>query len=209
MINMGEQLIGMQSVLATIVSAVFLLLALMDKDELEEFAFNNALKISSVINIIALLGYTLYSISLGRKDISINVIFHIIEEMCILTLLVYYIYLKGFNFKAKIKSESIINILIYSSITISILATISMLFEFELFENNTGFIRYDELILFLNAILFTLIIPSLPKRKKLNLEEYKKVKKEIDKDFKTMYLFYMVILGLGIVYITCKKMNII
>ncbi|MEJ8554898.1 hypothetical protein [Tepidibacter sp. Z1-5] len=162
---MGEQLLGMHSVLATIVSSVFLLLALMDKDELENFAFNNALKISSVINIIALLVYSLYSISLGRKDISINVIFHIIEEMCILTLLVYYIYLKGFNLKAKIKSERIINILIYISITISVLATISMLCEFKAFENNIGFIRYDELILFLNAILFTLIIPLIPKKK--------------------------------------------
>lgn len=167
MINMGEKLLGMQSVLATIVSSVFLLLALMDKDELEECAFNNALKLSCVITIIALLVYSLYSISLGHKNIDINAIFYTIEGICMVTSLLYYIYLKGFNFKAKIKNEKFMNTLMYSSITISALSTISILFEFKIFENSIGVIRYDELILFLNAILFTLIIPLIPKRKNL------------------------------------------
>ncbi|WFD09235.1 hypothetical protein [Tepidibacter hydrothermalis] len=202
---MGEQLIGIHSLLATIVSSVFLLLALMDKDELENFAFNNALKISSVVNVIALLVYSLYSISLGHKNIDINVIFYSIEAISIVTLLLYYIDLKGFNLKVKIENEKFINILTYSSITISTLATISMLFEFKTFENTIGFIRYDELILFINAIFFTLIIPLLPKRKKLNLEEYKKEKKEIDKKFKMMYLVYIVIMVFVIIYIALKK----
>ncbi|MCT4507537.1 MAG: hypothetical protein N4A48_02045 [Tepidibacter sp.] len=206
---MGEQLLGIHSLLATIASSLFLLLALMNKDELEEFAFNNALKLSSVIIIISLLICTLYSISLGCKNIDINVVYYIIEGICAVTLLLYYMNLNGFNFSFKIKNEKLINILIYSSITISTLATISMLFEFKFFENAQGFIRYDELILFINAILFTLIIPLLPKRKKLNLEEYKKEKKEIDKKFKMMYLVYIVIMLLAIIYITFKKMNII
>lgn len=206
---MEEQVLGMQSMLATIVSSVFLLLALMDKDELEECAFNNALKASSTITIIILLVYSLYSISLGHKHVDINAMYYTIELICILTLLLYYIYMKGFNLKFKIKNKKFINILTYSSITISSLATISMLFEFEIFENRIGFIRYDELILFVNVIFFTLIIPLLPKKKKLNLEEYKKEKKEIDKEFKTMYLVYIVVMLLVVAYITYKKMNII
>ena len=206
---MEEQVLGMQSMLATIVSSVFLLLALMDKDELEECAFNNALKASSTMTIIILLVYSLYSISLGYKHVDINAMYYTIELICILTLLLYYIYLKGFNLKFKIENKKFINILTYSSITISSLATISMLFEFEIFENRIGFIRYDELILFVNVIFFTLIIPLLPKKKKLNLEEYKKEKKEIDKEFKTMYLVYIVVMLLVVAYITYKKMNII
>lgn len=206
---MEEQVLGIQSMLATIVSSVFLLLALMDKDELEECAFNNALKVSSTITIITLLVYSLYSISLGRKHVDINAMYYTIELICISTVLLYYIYLKGFNFKFKIKNKKFINILIYSSITISSLATISMLFEFGIFENRIGFIRYDELILFVNVIFFTLIIALLPKKKKLNLQEYKQEKKEIDKEFKAMYLIYIVVMLLVVAYITFKKMNII
>lgn len=41
-------------------------------EDIEKFAFKSALKISSVINVIVLLVYSLYSISVGHKNIDIN-----------------------------------------------------------------------------------------------------------------------------------------
>lgn len=205
MINIGEQLLEVQPVLTTIISAIFLLLVLMDKDELEQSAFNKALKISTVIIFISSLGYILYMLSVGNKSVNVNTIFFGIEAMFILTLLLYYMDLKGISFELKIKNSLISNILMYSSITISVLATISMLFEFKFFENKIGFIRYDELILFINAILVSIIIPLSPRRKKVNYQEYKKIKKEIDKDFNIMCVIYIIIMVLISSYIFYQK----
>lgn len=205
MMNIGEELLRVQPVLVTIISVIFLLLALMDKDELEQLAFYNALKISNVVIIISLLGYSLYMLSLGYNNVNINIILYAIEGMCILTLLLYYMDLKGICFEFRIKNQRLANISMYSSITISVLATVSMLFEFKFFENKIGFIRYDELILLINAILVSIIIPLCPRRKKINHKEYKIIKKEIDKTFNIMWAVYGIIMLLIISYIVYKK----
>ncbi|MBF8983369.1 hypothetical protein IZY60_07455 [Lutibacter sp. B2] len=205
MINLGEQLLSIQSGLASIISALFLLLLLMDKDELEQSAFNNSLKISTVITILSLLGYSLYMPLSGFAKVSINILFYGIEGMCILTSLLYYMDLKGITFEVKIKNQRVANILIYSSTTISVLATISLLFEFTFFENKIGFIRYDELILFINIILISIIIPLLPKRKQLDRKEYKKLQKELDKSFNILYAIYSILMLLIISYLIYQK----
>lgn len=205
MINASEQLLGIHPVLATIIGAIFLLLLLMDKDELEQCSFNNALKNSTVIIFITLLGYSLYMLSIGNKSVNVNIIFFGIETMGILTLLLYYIELKGISLEFKIKNQLLANILMYISIAISVLATISMLFEFKFFDNEIGFIRYDELVLFINAILVAMIIPLCPKRKKVSYQEYKKIEKEINKDFNIMCLIYIIIMVLICSYIYYQK----
>lgn len=205
MINIGEQLLEVQSILATVIMAIFLLLLLMDKDELEQYAFNNALKIATVLTSISLFGYGLYMLSVGSKNVSVNTIFCGIESMCILTLLLYYIDLKGIHFEVKMKNQLLANIFMYSSIVISVLATISMVFEFKFFENKIGFIRYDELILCVNAILVTMIIPLLPRRKKVKHGEYKKIKKEMDKQFAIMSAIYCIVMVLIVSYMVYQK----
>ncbi|QZY57310.1 hypothetical protein [Crassaminicella profunda] len=203
--NIGEQLLEGQPIVATIITAIFLLLLLMEKDELEQYAFNNALKIATVITIITLFGYSLYELSVGFKKVSINTIFLGIEGLYIITLFLYYMDLKGIRFEVKMKNQLLTNIFMYSSIIISILATISMVFEFEFFENKKGFIRYDELILYVNAILVAMMIPLLPKRKKVNREEYKKIKKEMDKQFNIMCVIYCMSMLLIVSYMIYQK----
>lgn len=196
---------GLQLSLVTIISAVFLLLLLMDKDELEQFALNNSLKLSTIITVLTIIGYSMYKLSSGSDIININILFYAIEEMSILTLVFYYINLKGISFEFKIANERLGNILMYSSIIISALSTISIIFEFKFFKNHIGFIRYDELILFANVILVSIMIPLLPKRKIVNHKEFKKVKKEMDKSFNIMWIIYSIIMVLVITYFIYQK----
>lgn len=206
MIDIGEHLLILNTILVTFISAIFLLLLLIDKDELEQLVFNNALKIATVIVTISLLGYSLYMLSIGNKNVSINIIFYGIEGMSILTLLLYYLGLKGINFEVRFKNQRLANTLTYISITISILAQISILFKFKFFENRIGFIRYDVLILIVNVILGSMIIPFYPRRKKINHKEYKKIKKEIDKTFNIMLAIYIIIMLLIVSYIVYQKL---
>ncbi|MCT4621954.1 MAG: hypothetical protein N4A62_21510 [Marinisporobacter sp.] len=203
--NIGEQLLAGQPMVATMITATLLLLLLMEKDELEQYAFNNALKTATVITIIALFGYSLYMLSVGSKKVSINTIFLAIEGLYIITLVLYYMDLKGIRFEMKMKNQILSNIFMYISIIISILATVSMVFEFEFFENKIGLIRYDELILYVNAILVAMMIPLTPMRKKVNHEEHKKVKKEIDKQFNIMCGIYCISMLLIVIYMIYQK----
>lgn len=125
--------------------------------------------------------------------------------MCILTLLLYYLNLKGISFEVKIGNQRLANIVIYSSILISVIATISMIFEFDFFENEIGSIRYDEFILFANVILISIMMPLLPKRKKMNHKEHRRIKKEFDKTFNIMWLMYSVIMICIISYLIYQK----
>ncbi|WDV46788.1 hypothetical protein PV797_03605 [Clostridiaceae bacterium M8S5] len=203
--NTTKHILEFQPVIVTVISAIFLLLLLMHKDELEQLALNNALKLSTIITTISLFGYSLYKLSLGLASIDINIIFFAIEGICIMTLLFYYLYLKGIGFEIKIKNSLLSNILMYCSIIISIVATISMIFEFRFFDNKDGYIRYDEMILFANVILISIITPLLPRRKKVNHKQYKIVKKEIDRTFNLMWLIYSIIMVLIISYIFYQK----
>ncbi|WP_066498601.1 hypothetical protein [Abyssisolibacter fermentans] len=203
--DLGVKLLGMQPILAAIISAVFFILLLMDKDELEQYAFNSALKISALVTIIFLLGYGFFMLMIGQTEISINAIFYAVEGLGALTIILYFIRLREIEFVIKIKNEKIANTLLYISIIISVLATISMLFEFEFFNNEIGYIRFDELAILINVILLGLVIPLLPKRKKLSRQEYKKMKREIDKKFNIIYLIYGVLMLLFIIYIFNQK----
>lgn len=206
--DLGIKLLGMQPILAAIINAVFFILLLMDKDELEQYAFNSALKISALVIIIFLLGYGFFMLMIGQTEISINAIFYAVEGLSVLTLILYFIRLRGIEFVIRIKNEKIANILLYISIIISVLATISMLFEFEFFNNEIGYIRFDELAILINVILLGLVIPLFPKRKKLSRQEYKKLKREIDKKFNIIYLIYGVLMLLFIIYIFNQKVMI-
>ncbi|MCT4607316.1 MAG: hypothetical protein N4A64_14665 [Marinisporobacter sp.] len=203
--HIGDQLLEGQPIVGTIITAIFLISLFMDKDELEQYAFNNALKIATVITVLSLFGYGLYMLFVGAKNVSVNTIFLGIEMWGILTLVLYYMDLKGIRFEMKMRNQLLSNIFMYISIIISILATVSMVFEFEFFENKIGFIRYDELILYVNAILVAMMIPLTPMRKKVNREEYKKVKKEIDKQFNIMCGIYCISMLLIIIYMIYQK----
>lgn len=48
------------------------------------------------------------------------------------------------------------------SISISVLTTISLLFEFKLFANPTGIIRYNMLVLLINILILPLLVTFFP-----------------------------------------------
>ncbi|MCY6372040.1 hypothetical protein [Clostridium ganghwense] len=205
MANTNNLLLSVNIIFVALISASFLITLLGEKDELELYAFNNSLKNSVVIVILSLIGYSFYLLSVGKSIISINVIFFSIEGLGLLSIIFYFLELKGISFLIKIKNKKLANVLIYISIAVSVFSTISLIFTPKFFANNTGLIRYDELILYVNVILLGLIIPMFPTiRGKLTREEYKKEQKEINKMFNLFLLIYLIFMVGLIGYVIYK-----
>lgn len=196
MTNIGNLLLSSHTLYVAVISSIFFIKLLEHKDELEEFAFNNALRNSIVIDVLALLGYSLYMLTIGNMDVSIHIIFLGIEILATLTLIFNFLELKGFSLSMKITNEKLSNALLILSTTISFLSSISLIFKFNYLNNNFGIIRYDELILYVNVIMLGIIIPLFPNiRKRLTREEYKNHQREINKKFNIfiiVYLLYMI-----------------
>src|SRR5665648_174813 len=188
------------SYVTMIVSGFFIML-LMDDDELHQYAMNRALKVSVMITILSLLGYAFYMLASGNRVISIHVLFFGIEGLSLITLLLYYLELKGFSFTYK-KNKKLGNIHLILSVAISLLTTISMLLEFKLFANPTGLIRYDELLLFVNFLCIPLMIPLFPDiRELLSRDAYKKEQKDLKKASNIFTVVYIIGMLLFIAYI--------
>ncbi|WP_186431265.1 hypothetical protein [Clostridium sp. BSD9I1] len=196
MANIANLLLSSHTLYVAIISSIFFIKLLEHKDELEEFAFNNALKNSILIDVLALLGYSLYMVTIGNKDVSIHIIFLGIEVLATLTLIFNFLELKGFSLSMKITNEKLGKALLTLSTTISFLSSISLIFKFGCLNNNFGIIRYDELILYVNVIMLGIIIPLFPNiRKKLTREEYKNHQRKINKKFNIfiiVYVLYMI-----------------
>lgn len=204
---MGIQFLSFQPIIITILTSIFTMLCLMRKDELEECAFSNALKTSTFIIVIAIFLYSMHSLVLGKIHININDILVIVELLEIATIILYFLEIKGFVFKLAIENEFLIKALLWISIGISVLSTISIILKVSYFENKVGFIRNDEMISFINLIVTSILITMLPKGKKLSYKEYKENEKELNKSFKIMIAVYIVVMIIAIpciIYIKIK-----
>jgi len=200
--SLGNILLSMHAIYITLIVSCFFVILLSDEDELHQYAINKALKLSVVLTILSLLGYSFYMLASGNKFINIHVILFGIEGLSILTLLFYYLELKGFSFTLKIKNKKITNLLSTISIIISILTTLSMIFRLKLLANPKGFIRYDELILFINFIFISFMIPISPKiKQKFTREEYKKNEIYLKKNFNIFLLIYSLFILSLIAYV--------
>ena len=199
--TLGNIYLSSHAIYVTLVVSCFFMVLVVDDDELHQYAMNRAIKVSVIISILSLLGYAFYMLVSGSTTISIHVLFFGIEALSLLTLLLYYLELKGFSFSIK-KNKKVGNVLIYLSAVISVLTTISMFFNFKLFANPTGLIRYDELLLFVNVIFLPLIILILPNVKKVhNRDDYKKEQKDLNKKFKIFTIIYVICFFLFVAYI--------
>lgn len=194
-------LLSSHAAYVTLIVSCFFIMLVVNDDELHQYAMNRAMRISVILTILSLLGYAFYMLASGDRVISVHVLFFGIEGLSLLTLLVYYFELKGLSFSLK-KNKKLGNILVTLSLAISLLTTISMLFNFKLFANPTGLIRYDQLLLFLNFIFIPLIMPLFPDiRKILNRDAYKKEQKELKKASDIFTVIYGIGILLFIAYI--------
>lgn len=205
--NLGNIFLSAHVVFATLIVACFFMTLTVDDDELHQYAMNKAIRGSVIITILTLMGYSLYKLVSGSGAISINVVFFGIEGLSLLTLLLYYLELKGFSVSFN-KNKKIGEFLTTLSLIISVLTTISMLFEFKLFANPTGIIRYDVLILLINFLMLPLAVPFFPNRNKtLSREAYKKEQKEFKKTSNVLTVIYVICTLLGIIYIIYRRFN--
>ena len=205
--ELGIVFLSAHVVVATFIVGCFFMTLTVEDDELHQYAMNKAIRVSLIITILTLMGYSLYKLVSGSGVISVDVIFFGIEGLSLLTLLLYYLELKGFSVSLK-KNKKIGEFLITLSIIISVLTTISILFEFKLFANPTGMVRYDELILIINFLVLPLTVLIFPNRSKtLSRDDYKKEQKEIKKTSNILTVIYVICTLLGIIYIIYSRFN--
>lgn len=200
--NLGNVLLYAHTIFIVIMVSIFFMMIVVNNDELHQYAMNRAMKTSVIITILFLLGFAFYNLISDSRTISIHVLFFGIEGLSLLTLIVYYFELREFTFSFK-KNKKVGSILVILSLIIAVLTIISMLFNFKLFANPVGIIRYDELLLFIDLILIPLTMSLFPDiKKRLNREEYKKEQKKITKE-STVFakIFLGIFLGILIAYI--------
>lgn len=185
----------------------FFVIALIEKDEMEENNFNAALKAASVVTIISILIYCYYMLATGTKNITINLLFLAVDELSGLTLIFNFLEQKGIHFSIKLRNKKIGNIMMNISIVFSAVLIVLTFLKLNFFQNKSGFIRYDTLLLCLNFILVSILIPLFPNKKNVNREEVKETNKKVDKAFRIFYLVFGLFWGLFIIYVIYKLAN--
>jgi len=142
----------------------------------------------------------------------------LIDGISILTVLLYYLELKGIYFSFKDFKERTAKILNVILIIPAAIATISLILNLlrklvkinipDYLGSSQGIIRYDELLLYSGVILLAISTPLMPKIKKMSRDEYKKRLKKIDKIFGKIYLVYGTFFIVLILYIIYRAVSL-
>ncbi|NKF06502.1 hypothetical protein J1C67_08580 [Clostridium gasigenes] len=203
--NIENILISMHALFVAAITLIFFITLLSAEDELEQYHLYKALKISIVLTILLLIGYGYYMLLIGKENISVHVLFFSIETLSILTLLLNFLSSKGIVISLQIKSKKIVNTLFNISIIMNILTTLNAILKFNFFENNVGFIRYDELLLYVSVIFTGVIFSQAPALKeKFTRHEYKTSEKKLNKLSKIVYLIHGIFFLSLFIYVIYK-----
>jgi NADH:ubiquinone oxidoreductase subunit 6 (subunit J) len=176
----------------------YIVFMVIDKDELEEKAQSYALKGSNLLTVISLILYVLYKSVEGDIGLSLHVILIFINILCVLYLILNFLYLKGIIISFNIKNIKILNIICYLSIGISAVLIFTGFLKVKIFQLSSSFIRLDTLLMMINLVIVSLMIGLYP-RKKLSRQEYKKrevIANKFSKIFAIGYgLFFLWVIG--------------
>lgn len=190
--------------LSTMFVAIYIICMVMDKDELEQEAQSYALKGSNISIIVLIMAYIYYKATVGSINLNLHVVMIFINILCVLYLILYFLYMKGMRIQLKVKNIKILNGICYLSTAASIIFIITGFLKVKIFTNESSFIRLDTLLMMINFITISLIIGLYPK-KKLNREEHKEMEKVANKFSKIFFIIYgLFFIGL-ILYIISKK----
>lgn|GEM_PF-1326657 len=201
MSNSSNILLSIHVGYAVVIASAFFIILLDYGDELHQYSINKALKHSIIITVLCLLGYSLYMLVCGNSFISLHVLFFGIEGLSLLSLLFYYLELKGISFSIKIRNKKVVNFIITISIAIGLLSVLSIFSNFKLFSNPGGIVRYDTVIESVGIIFLSLLPHFLPNLKqKLNRDTYKKKEKEFNKKLNIIIAIYIICIILIILY---------
>lgn len=203
---LDKLMLEINALISAIFCGSFFIIALIGKDEMEENNFNAALKEASVITIISILIYCYYMLTTGTKSISISLLFLAVDELSGLTLIFNFLEQKGIHFSIKLKNRKLGNIIMYISTAFSSILIVLTFLNLRMLQNKSGFIGYDMLLICLNFILISIIIPLMPNEKKsIDREEVKENNKKMDKVFKIFMRIFCVFWGLFIIYVIYRR----
>lgn len=173
MTNLQVSYFQIHLLLSVMLMSVYIVFMVIDKDELEEKAQSYALKGSNLLTIISLILYVLYKSVVGDIGFSLHGILIFINILCVLYLILNFLYLKGIIISFNIKNIKILNIICYLSIGISAVLIFTGFLKVKIFQLSSSFIRLDTLLMMINLVIVSLMIGLYP-RKKLSRQEYKK-----------------------------------
>lgn len=199
---LNNLMLEINALIAAMFCSPFFIIALSNKDEMGESNFNAALKDASIATVASILIYCYYMLATGTQNISINLLFLVIDELSGLTLIFNFLEQKGIHFSIKLKSIKFGNIIMYISTALSSILIVLIFLNLKIFQNKSGFIRYDMLLICLNFILTSIMIPLMPNKKKsTNREEVKETNKKMDKVFKIFMHIFCGFWGLFTIYV--------
>ncbi|KOF57648.1 MULTISPECIES: hypothetical protein [Clostridium] len=100
-------ILEINALIAAMFCGSFFIIALSDKDEMDESNFNAALKGASIVTVVSILIYCYYMLATGTKNISINLLFLAVDELSGLTLIFNFLEQKGIDFSIKLKTKNL------------------------------------------------------------------------------------------------------
>ncbi|WP_010294401.1 hypothetical protein [Clostridium senegalense] len=150
--------------LSTMFVAIYIICMVMDKDELEQEAQSYALKGSNISIIVLIMAYIYYKATVGSINLNLHVVMIFINILCVLYLILYFLYMKGMRIQLKVKNIKILNGICYLSTAASIIFIITGFLKVKIFTNESSLIRLDTLLMMINFITISLIIGLYPKK---------------------------------------------
>lgn len=202
--EMSNSLLSLYSLLVVAISGVLMIYICFEKDEMEMEIFKTSMKNSLATMLMIIVGYYLYSSINGIKNISITSIGNGIIIFAALIFIYTMIGKKGYDIAFKIRSSKQITIISVIFALVSILCVISLFMKTSYFSNPNGYIRYDEMILYLNFFMASLSIGFIPQGQFKTYDEYEANAKSIDKLFNIYWILYLIVwvglIGFAVVY---------
>lgn len=202
--EIGNSILSLYSLLVALISGVLMIYIFFEKDEMEMEIFKISMKHSLASMLIVSVAYYTYSSINGVKTISITTIGNGIILFALLLFLYTIIAKKGYEIGFKIRSSKQITIISVIFSLVSILSVISLFMKISYFANPNGYIRYDEMILYLNFFMASLSIGFIPQGQFKTYDDYIENVKSVDKMFNIYWVIYLIvwigIIGFAVVY---------
>lgn len=200
----NNSVLSLYSLIVAAMSGILMIYIYSEKDEMELKIFRSSMKNTIGTMLIIIFAYYIYNSINGVISISITTIGNgIIIFSCMLFIFTL-IAKKSYILGLKIKSKRQVNIISGIFIFVTVFSMISLLTKNKYFENPNGYIRYDEMILYLNFFISSLSIAVIPKEKFSSFKDYQDNEKNIDKIFNIFWVLYLiiwiVIIGFAVVY---------
>lgn len=206
--NIQQITFSLHLILTVLLFCCYIVIVVMEQDELEEKAQGHALKYSNLLTLTSLVLYVLYKAMTGKIEFSPHVVLVIVNVLNLTYFLFRFLYMKGIELSFRMKNKKAADIICYISTGISVITTITSALKIKIFEIPGSLLRADTAVLIVNFIIISIMIGVYPKQKNVSRKEYKERKEMAEKYSKIFTIVYGIfIIGMVgyIIYRACTR----